>query len=253
MNRTHTRPIKRIHSAAIGGIAISLIAAILIAPTNRGSESLTIVLPRKNESLKDQVYAADTSDSSLPGASSALAEKRTLIDAATQTPRLSPEQARSLLSEVYEDLLPDLHLTREASDQFLDLVSIDWRPSQTRADQDAILELLGYAGFQRYEVYSSTLEERSIVRGLEQELEVSGLAQLGDQRKASLLSMLLEEHSAIPPAKSAPLSERDRQDRINQLERFDERVLQRAEFILSEEQWAIFRARVERSNEQRKR
>lgn len=259
MSCTLVGAFRRSHFAIVSGIASAAIVVILGTQYDRGSKDLP------------SDFASATDNANLPTSAVGVpppSASRVFSTPATNAPELgtglegrSPQgftlpedQMKVLLGESYEDLFSDLRLTPEEADRFLDLVSSEWNwPSaQSNTDRDAILTLLGYERFQRYEAYSATVEQRSVIRGFEQELAVLELEPLGNERKDGLLSVLLEEHSAVPPAKVGPLSERDKHDRVNQLENFEQRVLQRAEFILSHEQWIVLRTRLERSNQQRR-
>lgn len=264
----HSNRIKRGGPARFGRFVVGLViivaslAFFMTQPDsgagNRSRNSKSTVQPSSSRASVNANANLPSSSSSLSPSplvslSSQISNSESISESGLQVPR---SQKLTLLRETYADLLSDLSLGTEGSERFLELIADDWNDGESPyrsldGESYELMALLGNERFRRYEAYQRTLEQRMVVRGLEQELAVSNIEPLGETRKNNLLELLIEEHSAIPPRRSDQLSTRDKQERIEQLEYYEQRALQRAEFLLTEAQWATLRTRLERSQHQR--
>jgi len=176
--------------------------------------------------------------------------------------RISPDQKNALLRETYADLLSELSLSEEDARRFLLIVAAGWGDEQDqtspcvtadcgRVDMQALLTLLGSEGFNHYEAFAQTLQQRNVIQGLAAELEARQVEPLSESTRQSLLSLLLEEYSALPPFDAERASIERRREQVERIKYFDHRVLQRSEFILSDTQLEVLRRRFERSEKVR--
>ena len=199
----------------------------------------------------------------------------TSVDPVAEPPATAPTmtQARTsiasaeraaLLSDVYKDLLASLDLSESQIHPFLILAASAREARIRRALQiedasgefmnedpkvidDALLSLLGYERFQKYESYERSFESRSEVRGFESELLIAGLS-LAQQQRDELLAMLVEERSLMPDVpiirpERIPVGQRQA------VETYYDHIKQRAEFKLTPQQYAVFALRVERDKQ----
>jgi hypothetical protein len=168
---------------------------------------------------------------------------------------ITAQERDALLRHVYGELLWDLDLSDAELGAFYELVfaamQLRWRQSTasattpTDADDevkrinDELLMLLGTERFARYEAFESTIRPRSVVRNFANELHWTGAAPLTDQQRQQLLTMIVEELSLLPPSVGAPAVEE-----LKMPGNLQDRVLERAQFILTAEQLAVFRVRL---------
>lgn len=176
--------------------------------------------------------------------------------------RTTVQQRITALRPVYHDLILDLGMTEDEAERFLRLVddkkagsfgmvqgpSDDASLNQAvKAASDELLTLLGPERYQRYEQYEASLPDRSVLRGLNEELRATARAPLTDQQQQELLAMLSIERAVMPPIVRTTMSGDGADEYAAAMKAYRARVLEGAQFILTDEQLDLLRSRFERS------